>query len=164
MSSAQADPTDSFLVKLVTNPVTTWWIRTIASPLDPILMRLTNGRFATMGPIGDTMITLTMTGRRSGKPRSVQLTSMEHGGERLVVASAMGAQTHPAWRYNLEANPEIEVQAAGERYRARAELLSDEEKAAIWDDFRDQVPMIHVYEGRTDRNIRVFRIRRLEKD
>lgn len=164
MSSAQADPTDSFLVKLVTNPVTTWWIRTIASPLDPILMRLTNGRFATMGPVGDTMITLTMTGRRSGKPRSVQLTSMEHGGDRLVVASAMGAQTHPAWRYNLEANPEIEVQAAGERYRARAELLSDEEKAAIWDDFRDQVPMIHVYEGRTDRNIRVFRIRRLEKD
>ena len=164
MSSAQADPTDSFLVKLVTNPVTTWWIRTIASPLDPILMRLTNGRFATMGPVGDTMITLTITGRRSGKPRSVQLTSMEHGGDRLVVASAMGAQTHPAWRYNLEANPEIEVQAAGERYRARAELLSDEEKAAIWDDFRDQVPMIHVYEGRTDRNIRVFRIRRLEKD
>ena len=164
MSAAQADPTDSFLVKLVTNPVTTWWIRTIASPLDPILMRLTNGRFATMGPVGDTMITLTMTGRRSGKPRSVQLTSMEHGGDRLVVASAMGAQRHPAWRYNLEANPEIEVQAAGERYRARAELLSDEEKAAIWDDFRDQVPMIHVYEGRTDRNIRVFRIRRLEKD
>ena len=164
MSSAQADPTDSFLVKLVTNPVTTWWIRTIASPLDPILMRLTNGRFATMGPVGDTMITRDDGEALSGKPRSVQLTSMEHGGDRLVVASAMGAQKHPAWRYNLEANPEIEVQAAGERYRARAELLSDEEKAAIWDDFRDQVPMIHVYEGRTDRNIRVFRIRRLEKD
>ena len=158
MSSAQADPTDSFLVKLVTNPVTTWWIRTIASPLDPILMRLTNGRFATMGPVGDTMITLTMTGRRSGKPRSVQLTSMEHGGDRLVVASAMGAQKHPAWRYNLEANPEIEVQAAGERYRARAELLSDEEKAAIWDDFCDQVPICLLYTSPSPRDKRQSRM------
>ncbi len=164
MSSAETNPADGFLVKLVTNPVSTWLIRTIASPLDPVLMRLTNGRFATMGPVGDTMITLTMTGRRSGKPRSVQLTSMEQGGDRLVVASAMGAQKHPGWRYNLEANPEVEVQAAGERYRARAELLSDEEKAAIWDEFRAQVPMIHVYERRTDRNIRVFRIRRIEND
>jgi hypothetical protein len=56
------------------------------------------------------------------------------------------------------------TQAAGERDRARAELLSDEEEAAIWDDFRDWVPMIHVYEGRTDGNIRVLRIRRLEND
>lgn len=164
MSTVQPDPADSLLVKLVTNPVSTWLIRTISSPLDPVLMRLTNGRFATMGPVGDSMITLTMTGRRSGRPRSVQLTSMEHGGDRLVVASAMGAQRHPAWRYNLEANPSVEVQAAGERYRARAEMLSDEEKDAIWDDFRDQVPMIHVYERRTDRNIRVFRIRRIEND
>ena len=48
-----------------------------------------------------------------------------------MVASAMGAQRHPGWRYNLEANPEIEVQAVGERYRARAEVLSDAEKESF---------------------------------
>ncbi|MHA7838581.1 MAG: nitroreductase family deazaflavin-dependent oxidoreductase [bacterium] len=164
MTSARTAPKDGFLVKLVTNHVSTWLIRTICSPLDPLVMRATNGRFSTMGPTGQSMITLTMTGRRSGKPRSIQLTSIEHLGDRLVVASAMGSERHPAWRYNLEANADVEVQAVGERYRARAEMLSDDEKGAIWDEFREQVPMIRVYERRTDRNIRVFRIRRAETD
>ena len=163
MSSEQA-AADSFVVKLVTNPVSTWLIRKVCSPLDPRVMRATNGRFSTMGPTDASMITLTMAGRRSGKPRSVQLTSVEHQGDRLVVASAMGAKRHPGWRYNLEANPEVEVQAVGARYRARAEVLSDAEKKDVWDAFREQVPMIHVYERRTDRNIRVFRIRRIEND
>lgn len=164
MTSARTAPKEGFLVRLVTNPVSTWLIRTICSPLDPLVMRATNGRFSTMGPTGQSMITLTMTGRRSGKPRSIQLTSIEHLGDRLVVASAMGSERHPAWRYNLEANPDVEVQAVGERYRARAKMLSDDEKEAIWDEFREQVPMIRVYERRTDRNIRVFRIRRTEND
>ena len=162
MSEAERDPTDRFVVKLVTNPVSTWLIRTICAPLDPILMRATNGRLTMMGPAGSTMISITMTGRRSGKPRSVQLTSVEHEGDRLIVASAMGQQKHPGWRYNLEANPDVEVQAVGERYRARAEVLSDAEKGAVWDIMREQVPMIYVYEQRTDRNIRVFRLRRMD--
>jgi len=108
------------------------------------------------------MITLTMTGRRSGKKRSVQLTSVAHEGDRLIVASALGQQKHPGWRYNLEANPDIEVQVVGKRYRARAEMLSDAEKDAVWEKMRGQVPMIHVYEKRTDRKIRVFRIRRID--
>ncbi len=156
------DPADSFLVKLVTNPVSTWLIRTICAPLDPLIMRATNGRFSTMGPSADAMLTVTMTGRRSGKQRSVHLTSVEHEGDRLIVASAMGQSKHPGWRYNLEANPDIEVQIPGERYRARARVLTDEEKAAVWDEMRKQVPMIHVYERRTDRNIRVFRLSRVE--
>jgi len=156
------DPADSFVVKLVTNPVSTWLIRTICAPLDPLIMRATNGRFSAMGPAADTMLTVTMTGRRSGKPRSVQLTSVEHEGDRLIVASAMGQSKHPGWRYNLEANPDVEIQIPGERYRARARVLTDEEKDAVWDKMRKQVPMIHVYERRTDRNIRVFRLSRVE--
>lgn len=156
--SQKSDPAESFQVKLVTNPVSTWLIRTICAPLDPLIYRATNGRFSTMGPGGDVMLTITMIGRRSGKKRSVHLTSVEHEGDRLIVASAMGHQKHPGWRYNLEENPDVEVQVSGERYRARAQVLSDGEKAAVWDKMRAQVPMIHVYEKRTDRNIRVFRL------
>ena len=80
----------------------------------------------------------------------------------LLIASAMGQERHPAWRYNLEANPEVECQAVGERFRARAEVLSDAEKAEVWDKIREVIPMVYVYEKRTDRNIRVFRLRRLD--
>lgn len=156
--AASADPTDAFVVRLVTHPLTTWLIRKIAAPLDPYLYRATNGRLTTMAPGSDTMVTITMRGRKSGKPRSVQLACVPHEGDILLVASAMGQARHPGWRYNLEANPECEVQARGRRYAARARVLDEAEKAEVWDTMREQIPMIHVYEKRTDRNIRVFRV------
>ena len=155
-------PKDSFLVKLVTNPVTTWWIRTFSARVDPWLYRRTNGRFHTMGTGSESMVTITMTGRKTGKPRSVHLACVHHEGDILLVASAMGQAKHPGWRYNLEANPDCEVQTLGASYRARAEVLSDAEKDAVWDLMRSQIPMIYVYETRTDRNIRVFRLRRVD--
>jgi len=158
----EIDPADSFLVWLVTNRVTTWLIRKIAAPLDPLVYKATNGRFTTMGPGSETMVTITMTGRKTGKPRSVHLACVPDDGDILLVASAMGQQNHPGWRYNLEANPDCEVQTRGESYRARARVLSDLEKSEIWAKMREQIPMIHVYEKRTDRNIRVFRLSRVE--
>ena len=159
---AERDPTDNWIVWLVTNPVTTWVIRTFSARIDPWLYRKTNGRYHSMGTGSDTMVTITMTGRKTGRPRAVHLACVHDEGDILLVASAMGQTTHPAWRYNLEANPECEVQTLGESYRARARVLSDDEKTQIWDKMRAQIPMIHVYEKRTDRNIRVFRLTRAE--
>ena len=59
------------------------------------------------------------------------------------------------------AHPEVEVQVRGERFQARAELLTDAEKDKVWDDIRRAIPQMNVYEKRTDRNIRVFRLRRI---
>lgn len=158
------DPSDSFAVRLVTHPLTTWLIRKIAAPLDPHVYKATNGRWSTMSPGSETMVTITMTGRKTGKPRAVHLACVPHEGDILLVASAMGQARHPGWRYNLEANPECEVQAKGRRYRARAEVLDEAAKAEVWDKMRAQIPMIHVYEQRTDRNIRVFRLRRIDDE
>ncbi len=78
-----------------------------------------------------------------------------------MVASAMGQQKHPAWRYNIEANPQVQIQMRGERFAARAQLLSDTEKEKVWADIRQAIPQMNVYEKRTDRNIRVFRLSRV---
>ena len=150
------------LVRLVTNPVSTFLIRNISARLDPLLMKATNGAWTSMGRAGPTMVTLITKGRKTGKERLVQLSFVPYEGDALVVASAMGQQKHPAWRYNLEANPHIEMQVQGERYPAVAQMLTDEEKAQGWDVMRTRIPMIHVYETRTDRNIKVFRLRRVE--
>ena len=151
----------SFVVWLSTNPAATWYVRNVASKVDPWLFRRTNGRLTTFGPPAMPMLTLTTIGRRSGEPRSVHLACLEDGDDRLVVASAMGQERHPAWRYNLEANPEVEVQVPGERFTARAEPLDDAEKEAVWDRMRAAIPQLDVYQARTDRNIRVFRLRRV---
>ncbi len=162
MTKTENDPDRESFVRLSTSPAFTWWIKNVAARLDPILFKATNGRFTTFGPPAMPMVTITMLGRRSGRPRSVHLAALEHDGDHLVVASAMGQKRHPAWRYNLEANPEIRVQAAGETFTARAEVLSDDEKARVWQDVRAAIPQMSVYETRTDRNIRVFRLRRTD--
>lgn len=154
-------PSERWIVWLTTNAVSTALIRNVASRLDPVLFRVTNGRLTCFGPPSMPMVTLTMRGRRTGKQRSVHLACIERDGVPHVVASAMGQLRHPGWRYNLEANPEVEVQMPGERFRARAELLTDGEKRALWDDVRRLIPQMRVYEERTERNIRVFRLRRL---
>lgn len=151
---------EGLVVRLSTHPVATWWIRNVASRLDPWIFRASRGRLTCFGPPSMPMLALTTTGRRTGRKRAVQLAYVPHAGDALVVASAMGQSRHPAWRYNLEAHPEVEVQVRGERFAARAELLSDGEKRAVWDEIRAAIPQIAVYERRTDRDIRVFRLRR----
>ena len=148
------------VVWLSTNRVATWLIKHVASPLDPLIFKASNGRMTSMGPPAMPMLTLTAIGARSGEPRSVHLACLEHDGDYLVVASAMGQERHPAWRYNLEANPDVEVQLPGERFAARARVLSDSEKDEVWPEIRRVIPQMKVYEKRTDRNIRVFRLSR----
>ncbi len=152
---------DRSVVWLSTHPVATWLIKHVASRLDPLIFKATNGRFTSMGPPAMPMLTMTAIGRRSGQPRSVHLACVEHDGDSLVVASAMGQEKHPAWRYNIEANPQVQIQMRGERFAARAELLTDREKEAVWAAVRQAIPQMNVYEKRTDRNIRVFRLRRV---
>ena len=150
------------LVQLTTSPAFAWWIRHVASRLDPLLFKATNGRLTSMGPPAIPMVTITTIGRRSGRPHAVHLACVEHDGGWLVVASAMGQARHPAWRYNLEAHPDVEVQMAGERFRARARMLDDAEKRAVWPTMQRMIPQLGVYAKRTDRNIRLFHLTRTE--
>ena len=149
------------IVWLSTNPFATWLIKNFSARVDPVIFRATNGRLTSMGPPAMPMLTMTAIGRSSGEPRSVHLACVEHEGDRLVVASAMGQQKHPGWRYNIEANPDVQIQVSGESFNARASVLSDEEKENVWSKIREAIPQMNVYEKRTDRNIRVFRITRL---
>ena len=48
---------------------------------------------------------------------------------------------------------------AGRDLEVEATRLSDDEKAAIWPSLTAAVPQFKVYVTRTDRNIRVFRLR-----
>jgi deazaflavin-dependent oxidoreductase (nitroreductase family) len=151
---------DRLIVWLSTNRVMTWLIKHVASPLDPYIFKATNGRLTSMGPPAMPMLTLTTTGRRSGKPRSVHLACLERDGDYLVVASAMGQDRHPSWRYNIEANPEVGIQVCGDRFAARAQVLADVEKQAVWGDILEAIPQMNVYEARTERNIPVIRLSR----
>ncbi len=77
-----------------------WLVKHFAAHVDPVVFRWTNGRFTSTGVPTLPMLTLTVPGRKTGELRSVQLAYHRDGDDYLVVASAMGAERHPAWRYN----------------------------------------------------------------
>jgi deazaflavin-dependent oxidoreductase (nitroreductase family) len=77
---------------------------------------------------------LTTTGRKSGLPRAVMLTSpLQEGDTIVVVASRGGDDTHPAWFLNLQAQPQVEVAFAGKaKQPMTAHVASSEERSRLW--------------------------------
>ena len=63
---------------------------------------------------------LTTTGAKSAKQRTTPLAYLAIDGRILIVASKGGAPSHPAWYFNLLANPEVTVERGTETYRATA--------------------------------------------
>jgi deazaflavin-dependent oxidoreductase (nitroreductase family) len=80
------------------------------------------------------VLELTTTGRKSGQPRSVMLTSpLQEGSTIVIVASRGGDDHHPAWLLNLRDNPDVEVAWKGEPKRPMtARIASAEERARLW--------------------------------
>lgn len=106
--------------------------------------------------IGDPSCLVTMVGARSGRRRTIPLMYIPHGDSVLLVASQGGAPTHPAWYYNLVANPEIVVEKNGRRRKLRARLLTADEKAELWPVCLERYAGYDDYQKRTPRDIPVF--------
>jgi deazaflavin-dependent oxidoreductase (nitroreductase family) len=78
-------------------------------------------------------VQLHTTGRKSGRRRSVMLTTPIREGDRLVViASKGGDDHHPEWYLNLVAEPDVEVTEDGVTRQMRARTASPEERAELW--------------------------------
>src|SRR3954469_24416834 len=78
-----------------------------------ILIKVTGGRKGWTG-MKMPVLELTTTGRKTGRPRSVMLTSpIQDGLALVVVASRGGDDVHPAWFLNLCAESKVEVSVQG---------------------------------------------------
>ncbi|MEU8244316.1 nitroreductase family deazaflavin-dependent oxidoreductase [Actinoplanes missouriensis] len=109
---------------------------------------------------GTTILILFTTGRKSGEERSHALIFREHGDAYLVVASKGGTDAPPAWFVNLQADPSVEVQIKGERFRATARVATPEEKPEMWAKMAEVWPDYDEYQKKTDREIPVVVLER----
>ncbi len=80
------------------------------------------------------VLELTTTGRKTGLPRSVMLTSpWQEGEELIVVASRGGDDRPPAWFLNLMGNPDVQVRLRGEpKQQMRARIATAQERERLW--------------------------------
>jgi deazaflavin-dependent oxidoreductase (nitroreductase family) len=105
---------------------------------------------------GVPVIIVTTRGVKSGKLRKIPLIRVEHDGLYAVVASAGGAPKHPAWYFNLVADPHIELRDHGTVSERQARELTGEEKAAWWKRATTMWPDYDMYQTKTDREIPLF--------
>jgi len=118
------------------------------------LLRLSGGRLgwtAADMPV----LELTTTGRRSGRPRPVMLTSPLMDGDRIViVASKGGEDTHPAWFLNLREDPQVTVSMKGAPgVSMLASIATSEERARLWPIVISDQARYAGYQENTDREI-----------
>ncbi len=118
------------------------------------LLRLSGGRFGWTA-MDMPVLELTTTGRRSGRPRSVMLTSPHREGERIViVASKGGEDSHPAWFLNLRENPQVTVSMKdAPDVPMTARVVSLEQRDWLWSIVSDKQTRYVEYQEKTDREI-----------
>jgi deazaflavin-dependent oxidoreductase (nitroreductase family) len=104
---------------------------------------------------------LTTVGNKSGRVLTMPLIFGRSGSDYLVVASKGGAPTHPAWYLNLQAQPEVELQVKGDKFKARARTATGEERASLWAKMVGIYGPYAQYQAKTDRQIPVVVLTRM---
>lgn len=123
--------------------------------LNVLVYRLSGGRLMNRHE-GAPICLVTMTGRKSGRKKTIALMYTPHAQDVLLVASLGGAPQHPLWYYNLKAQPQIEIQAGRVRRRMIAREATAEEKRALWPVVVANYRSFDAYQKRTTREIPLF--------
>lgn len=133
-----------------------WFGSRVAPPLDRFLHRVSGGRLHVAESFLPTLVLTTM-GRRSGQPRRQPLAYVEFGGALYVVGTNWGGPHHPAWTYNLLADPAATVERHGTSTPVLARPVDEDgEFERVWARFVDIWPAYETYLERTERDPRLF--------
>ena len=121
-----------------------------------------NGGHVTSGPFaGRPVLLLTTKGAKSRQPRLAPVVYSRDGDAYVIVASKAGAPTHPAWFYNLLANPVVTVEVGRETFTVRARVTEGAERDRLFAERATASPNFAEYQRRTTRVIPVVVLTRL---
>ena len=98
------------------------------------LVRVTDGRLGLWRPKPDGWGTLrlTVTGRRTGRPRLVVLGYFEDGRNLITMAMNGWGAAEPAWWLNLQAHPDATAQTRDGARQVRAHRAQGPERERLW--------------------------------
>lgn len=124
-------------------------------------MRAHDGK-VTSGPLaGHPLLIMISKGARSGAARRSILTYHRDGDDYIVAGTAGGSKKDPAWVYNIEADPNVDLEVDNERFDGTATIVDDAaERDRLWDDHVKALPWFADYPAQTGRVIPMIRLRR----
>lgn len=132
-----------------------YFFRHVYDPLDKWVYGKTGGRRG-LAPRNMPVLILTTTGRKSGKACTNPVLYLDVDGSYVVVGSNYGRERHPAWTYNLLANPRCRIQIGDGVRSATARRATPDEIEKVWPRLLRVWPGWTTYKQMTDRDFRVF--------
>ena len=141
---------------------------TIPAPIERITSRLHRNiyrrsrgrRGGTVGSNKRPVALLHTTGRRTGEEREWPVIYLRDGDRIIVVASNGGRDHHPAWYFNLRADPRCVVQLGGDRISVVARDAHPVERAELWPRLVAMYPAYEDYAAGTTRVLPVVVLER----
>lgn len=126
--------------------------------LDRVALWLSHGRFTAATLLtGLQILNLTTIGAKSGQPRTVPLVAIPHrDGQLIVIASNWGQDKHPAWYYNILAQPQVTVTQNGRAQAYLARETAGDERELCWQTAVQTYAGYAAYKQRTTRQIPVI--------
>ena len=131
-----------------------WRLLNLLTKLNVVAYRASKGRLdGTMqkAPV----CVLHTVGRKSGKQRETPLLYLADEDKVVLVASAGGRETSPAWFHNLRAMDRAEVEILGRRTTMAQRLATPEERSDYWPRLNELYSDYDAYQSRTTREIPV---------
>ena len=118
------------------------------------------------GEVGDTfdgmpICLINVLGAKTGISYTKPLAYLLDGDRYIIIASFAGALHHPPWYRNILTNPEFELEAGDEKFRVRAESLSEPERTEMYDKMVAKIPIFGEYRGKKSRTIPVLALTRV---
>ena len=121
-------------------------------------IRAHGGRPST-GPLsGQPLLIMTSKGVKSGEPRRAILTFTRDAGDYVVAGSNGGAPADPAWFLNVEADPNVSVEAEGRTFQASASVAERADLDRLWDQHVGALPQFAEYPEKSGRVIPMVRL------
>ena len=104
---------------------------------------------------GAPLLLVHSVGAKSGEPRIHPVMYKAVGDSFAIFASYAGADTNPAWYYNLVAHPQAKVEVGTDTIDVVARVAADAEREPIWTEWKKSYPGFQGYEEKTSRKIPV---------
>jgi deazaflavin-dependent oxidoreductase (nitroreductase family) len=109
-----------------------WWLLRRGTGTHVRAYKLTRGRIGGKYLEGAPVALLETVGRKSGKLRTTPVVCGPDGDNLVLIASRGGVDAHPAWYFNLMADPETNVWWKGRKRRVRARRAEGAERERLW--------------------------------
>ena len=128
------DPRTSVAHRIVafiaTSPTGISILRRVGPRLDPALVRYSGGRLSCVSPFPTLL--MTHIGAKSGISRTTAAVYFTDSGRVILIASNLGSSRHPAWYYNVRANPEVSLYGRRFNGRFRAEEITGRARSDLF--------------------------------